>query len=875
MDDVYRALSGAVAGQPGADTWLLDRGASLAGHLAQVFMWRDVPPSWDAAASSAQRQLAGLMLGRMAEKEVADAEQRAALTALFGQLREACGRLVLGGEADDPAVARTACALLADILRGVTDEGAEGLVAACASSDSPHAERFLHALTARSLPKGSLGDVLHRYVVAPAVSGPAYGKKLALARAAFVAAPQRRTELTQSFQQVLARLPVADPELVADAMQIATLLQPPIAAALYPAAARVFAHYAEKIADAGRPGGAPLFTRQGVAGFYSDLTAVRNTVMAVAAFASTVTPGPEFVQCLPCVVECAAENALEEFDDGDEESTFDCACTIDAPENARDACVWLVSLLLRDPEDDGPSPPVPNAAVTVSAVLRQGVEKYAGQPGGAKRANAYLLALEKVCEAEQLPPELVPIDLLRRIAASAAVDSATRARACLAASAVANKLLPPESHAELINLQWQQLCDPSTPEAVRITLARGIGNAVAHVVVNPQALPLVQIGPSLDPFLKVFQEAPALLVGALDTLLQVLGARVFTPQNAGQILNVLLSVMAREQRNTRLCGRILRLLCHGVIEEHEPGALCETVQQCSSFVLNSIFPSSDPSLEALVPGAMDVASALCCCKCSCAASSKPLVAAIAGFKGTDAQPVRNASRAFALACSTSARLGSAPAEDAIMSFLSTHVADGRYDLATAAVVAAACASLASHLGRERLEQLARCCTLKLGGYWAVQRGWNWPAALCVPWCALVARGADVREALAAVGSTEAEQLQYFEVWLTLDAILEPSARPVSAAAASTLLTSLPQKYLTATVQLACIKTLTTRTSPDQNITVQLGDALLLAVYRLCEKPLCPYLRSFLAKHTSLSMPVDSQVCCLTSSVKKYRESPAS
>eukprot|EP01063_Lacrimia_lanifica_P013086 TRINITY_DN19733_c0_g1_i1.p1 TRINITY_DN19733_c0_g1~~TRINITY_DN19733_c0_g1_i1.p1 ORF type:complete len:897 (+),score=272.90 TRINITY_DN19733_c0_g1_i1:66-2756(+) len=842
-----QALDAVLAGRAGADRWVMEREVHIIPELCEVFLARE-------EGAVPRRQLAGVTLARLFAKHAAPAGVKDMLLAFVTE------------QQDEQVLLMCACDMLAQILKQEAVPP-EGLVAHCVQSDPGNevANRLLFSLAA-GLKDCPLQRVLLSQFVLPFL-GTASAVQMNTPRLGLVRhivkqwpGKQVRQDLAQLVPRVYATLSAAPLEYIAcfDALQLALYCSPldaNVGAQTYQFALAVLRQYGPRIAS-----GEACQEATRLTGTYTEALTVHAALQASHYFLTTAAPDVLLTQGLEFLVQAAVVHPDMESEDDRDYEELDCITTVDVPSGVRSAAVWMVSCLLRTPDDDGPTTPIPNALNLVVQHLTA-----TAQTNSPHMVECALFFMQKLAECRAIEAHHVPVEALFNFANGAGVPSRIAARACLALAGIADRSLTPNQLADLANHQWAKLCDVrGTEEEVRIMAGAALGRMVCQMVLNEAAKEFVRIGPELGPLLALVPAAPALLLEALDSLLQVLGDTLLTPMQVEAVMTCLLDVLQKHSKNTKLCERVLRVIRQSVINEHKEGeVVCSSVVRCSSFILDTVLrQQAVPAMQALCHAALEVAGALADCTCSCGAVAPGLSQAIATLTGLETKlAVREACKALASTTSAAARRGVLEGLDLSqhMTFLKHYMSCSLdYDRVSQSNVALCALSLATYLPLSALSEMAVFAVKRLGEFWAATSDWKWPTSLALLWAALLIRSQDVPQALAVLGEP-AQQVEFLSAWLSLDAIHEPAIRPVSATAAHLLLTKLSQEYLRHPVALMPISSpLTRRMRNAAPVGMQLGDALLIALLRIVEKPLTPFDRCF-PMRAKWSLPHDDQI----------------
>lgn len=229
--------------------------------------------------------------------------------------------------------------------------------------------------------------------------------------------------------------------------------------------------------------------------------------------------------------------------------------------------------------------------------------------------------------------------------------------------------------------------------------------------------------------------------------------------------------------------------------------------------------------------------------------------------------LRSAARATPVAAHAAAR-GSplpAPVAAALTAFvLRCLAACTQYDGVTCAAVGAAAALLLPLVPQDAATPVAQAglAAADAAARGAV-RGWAW-ATLLLPWAAAAVSNPHL--ALTLAGSAE-QQLLLLGLWLSADAAYDAALRPVSTAAALSLLQSLPPDALGAAVAVAPVRAHWEQARLAAATKVPLRNALLVAVLRLLDPPPLRVAETFLAHSPAAARVAALPLPCSTAEVE--------
>eukprot|EP01060_Flectonema_neradi_P000702 TRINITY_DN10436_c0_g1_i2.p1 TRINITY_DN10436_c0_g1~~TRINITY_DN10436_c0_g1_i2.p1 ORF type:complete len:893 (+),score=126.19 TRINITY_DN10436_c0_g1_i2:59-2737(+) len=856
LHQLLEALNGVLKGAPGADSWLLQEEASLVGELVEIYT--------NTSANGGQRQLCGVTLGRMLEEGKISSE---------GQelIRMRVGQMVLGNSTPEPPQAApvdiityTGCDIVGKLIQKSNgDGGCQELLTHCMKPQHGSKAQIVKRILSSAAPtlKGSpqLVEAYHRIVVCEILSTVNLDM-MTIVRIALQQNPRKRSDLLTYLPGVISSIlgngaaspRVSEMSLISDIMTLVTIA--PSCERLhnltYELAAASLKSLTPKVVEKiNTTNNDPSFGSFGASSVHAAIRSVLNTVCSMLSQTSIPT------QIIPIYCKSCVEAATLQTDVIEDEEAIDLSIAVDIPGDLREASAWALSCLLKAPDCGGPCVDIPGLVGEISRMLSSMIS--------GPHSEAAMYIFQQLFEGGFLTADEAPVSQMIQIVQMSSLPPMLRARACLSVSAVVCSRLPVEQHAFLINYQWDNLADASAPIEIRAMAALGCSTAVAHTVLNPGCLPLINIKPttSLTPYLALVKLYPNMLLEGLNRVLQVLSQVVLTPTNVSTTLAALLEIIETNLDNTRLCQRALSVLCKGVIEEHTANPeICQNVSQASGTLMSHLLGSTvSPAVQALAASALDVASALCCCSCSCSSVAGTLIKPISEYPAEGKNVIRSSAKSLALSVSV-AKGGDSNSFGSVVPSLWAKLSQ-RCDPQTSQFLAAALVSTSTFCNPQQLKELSTLCLQYISSRCLSAPDWSWPVSLCIPWCSLLASSAcPIQECLNAVGSSPAEIQVFLSLWITVDAIFDPRLRHVSAGAACALLGGLPSEMLSQSISVLPIKTIYRKASPSLQFTITLCDALLVVLYRLVEidEPLSPYTKTFLSTEFTCAVPGDSE-----------------
>ena len=856
INHLLEALEGILKGVPGADSWLLQEEKGLVRELVEVYT--------TIGGDDGKRQLCGVTLGRMIQDDTMTSEG-------IELVRQRVGQLVLGSDSSPPSspqagsdiITLTGCDILGKIIQKSNgDSESQKILTHCMQPQPACKVPIIKRILSGSAPvlesSPHLVDAFHNIVVCPILNSSILNL-LTVVRIAYHQNPRKRSELptmllgivTGIVSQGAGSQMLSDFGLISDVMQLICISPASdcLHNASYELAAMALQIYTPNIArKVNNFRNDPSF---GAAGVYSERIAIRSILNTISMMlTNTIIPTSLIsIICQACVQAATLqETELEDVE------PVDLSLAVDIPGDLRDAAAWCVSCLLKDADSGGPCSPIPGIGSEVSRILSSMIT--------GTHSESTLFILQQLFEGNFLCVDDAPVDMILQVVQSTSLPATVRARACVAASAVVCGRLPADQHAFLINYQWCKLSEPSsTPIELRVMAALGCGTAVAHTVLNPDCLLLLQINnsTSLVPFLELVKQYPNLLLESLNRIIQILSRAVLTPANVAATLRVLLDIMEANIENTRLCQRLLSVLCKGLIEEHISSPdICQHITTVSTTLMSQLLsPDVNQTVQSLASSALDIASALCSCSCSCSSVAASLIKPICEYPAEGKSVIRSAAKSLALSVSV-AKGGDETSFGLVIPSLLTKLSQ-KCDPQTAQSLAAAVVCASTFCSSLQLKELSVSCLQYVSCRCASAPDWTWPVLMCLPWCSLLSAGVPADECLRVVGSNPSEVQNFLACWITIDNIIEPKLRHISAKAAGILLNGLPGDMLSQNVMLLPIKTIYRRAPPTSQVSVSLCDALLVVLYRFAviEQPLAPYSKSFLSGEFSCAVPGDS------------------
>ena len=672
-----------------------------------------------------------------------------------------------------------------------------------------------------------------------------------------------------SLLRVLHQLP--DPSIllecypiVTNAMRVITMLTDDVSIFVFPFAAILLQHYARQCVNGAFDGTSYDYENcagpgsvaecENFLGYYSKVTAIHSTLDAVVGYLSRlpIVPYRELVageEASPVthpslrivddfykgtVVSLIKLLCLIDCEEIEAEEMGDCNVIVDLPSSLHCTLFWVVSMFLKDPDSGGVCP----EHTGLPSVTSEAINLCLTASDVPMEIENSLFLLQKMCEAALLPTSFVPVRVLMflingsdgevcnsHIAGFAEADrNKIKARGCIALSSIAGKTLPPEQHAHLIHLQCEQVACASSPTEIRVKSLLGLGRAVANAMkhnVRPTALQFVRqesITAMLPACLALVAQQPVLLIEAVDALLQAVPSFVITGQFMKPILDMFVLVLKQHETDTRLCARILRVFCQGVVDEHpRDGSLCPAVLEFASAVLQLVLhENASLTMSGLASSALSIISAMSKRECDCSAVVPQMAASVAGYRAERKEEVRAACRALSLSVVATCTRGGGVLSEPLASCCAqvcVHYAAADLDSFTQLYCAATCLCIASYLPVEHVAQLCATAVPFVLTRYAVKQDLSWGVGLSLLWPILLVKvvrassEADVPKALAVLGATPESHVTFFRVWLSLDAVLEKKVRHISALAAAILLRALPAEYLSQAVQIEAVKTL--------------------------------------------------------------------